>query len=127
MECVGECTVCVCFHVHVCVWRQRRVNIDSSSSPVSQSVCEVHPHFFNLRIYECDLRAAVGGTLSIFVPQKWDVCQPRKALRSDANCFIHVLFSEGIIDFLLNVFPKGEPLVQTLHDNEQTDISVSSA
>lgn len=65
--------VCVC----VCVWRQRRVNIDSSSSPVSQSVGKVHPHFFNLCIYKCDLRAAVGGTLSIFVPQKWDVlCAP---------------------------------------------------
>ncbi len=99
-----------------------------------QPVTDVHPHLINLCLYECDLRDAVGGTLSIFVPEKWDVCQRRKALSVDCetNCCIYVLqFSEGTIDFCWMYSQKGSHecrcfiyiVCMTLLVNRETDWS----
>lgn len=77
----------------------------------------------------------MGGTLSIFVPQKWDVCQGKKALRSDANCCIHVLLcivAQRELLISVECIPKrgatsadANIYLYCVHDNKQIDISVS--
>ncbi len=59
----------------------------AAAAAAVQAVCEL----INLCFYECDLRATVERTLSIFVPEKWDACQHGKAVSvdSETNCCIH--------------------------------------
>lgn len=73
-----------------------------------QPLSELHPHLINLCLYECDLRATVGGTLSIHVPEEWAVRHGSLSVGSETNSCIYVLcFSEGTIDLCWMYSQKG--------------------